>query len=92
MCEWLSSARARSASSRSSREGMSALHLEQLQAVASASALEGGVRPKGLRFTDKDEHMYFWFPLLAGLSELTFDPRIDIRCSTAPAHFWTHTS
>lgn len=33
----------------------------------------------GLRFTDKDEHMYFWFPLLAGLSELTFDPRADIR-------------
>lgn len=34
----------------------------------------------GLCFTDKDEHMYFWFPLLAGLSELTFDPRADIRC------------
>ena len=44
----------------------------------------GGSRPRvavssGLRFTDKDEHMYFWFPLLAGLSELTFDPRADIR-------------
>ena len=25
--------------------------------------------------------MYFWFPLLAGLSELTFDPRPDIRYS-----------
>jgi hypothetical protein len=24
--------------------------------------------------------MYFWFPLLAGLSELTFDPRSEIRC------------
>ncbi len=36
-------------------------------------------RGAGLRFTDKDEHMYFWFPLLAGLSELTFDPRADIR-------------
>ena len=23
--------------------------------------------------------MYFWFPLLAGLSELTFDPRPEIR-------------
>jgi hypothetical protein len=32
-----------------------------------------------IRFTDKDEHMYFWFPLLAGLSELTFDPRPEIR-------------
>lgn len=25
--------------------------------------------------------MYFWFPLLAGLSELTFDPRPEIRYS-----------
>jgi len=33
----------------------------------------------GIRFTDRDEHMYFWFPLLAGLSELTFDPRQEIR-------------
>ena len=33
-----------------------------------------------IKFTDKDEHMYFWFPLLAGLSELTFDPRSEIRC------------
>ena len=24
--------------------------------------------------------MYFWVPLLAGLSELTFDPRPEIRC------------
>ncbi len=53
-----------------------------------AAAANGGpepgsaAKPKGLRFTDKDEHMYFWFPLLAGLSELTFDPRSDIRCDT----------
>lgn len=33
------------------------------------------------RFTDRDEHMYFWFPLLVGLSELTFDPRPEIRTS-----------
>ena len=32
-----------------------------------------------MQFSDKDEHVYFWFPLLAGLSELTFDPRPDIR-------------
>ena len=32
--------------------------------------------PSGrVKFVDKDEHVYFWFPLLAGLSELTFDPR-----------------
>ena len=34
-----------------------------------------------MQFGDKDEHVYFWFPLLAGLSELTFDPRPDIRHS-----------
>lgn len=34
-----------------------------------------------MQFGDKDEHIYFWFPLLAGLSELTFDPRPDIRHS-----------
>ena len=34
-----------------------------------------------MKFSDKDEHVYFWFPLLAGLSELTFDPRPDIRYS-----------
>ena len=33
------------------------------------------------RFTDRDEHMYFWFPLLVGLSELTFDPRPELRRS-----------
>ncbi|XP_010544658.1 PREDICTED: brefeldin A-inhibited guanine nucleotide-exchange protein 2 [Tarenaya hassleriana] len=27
----------------------------------------------------KDDHLYFWFPLLAGLSELSFDPRPEIR-------------
>ena len=41
---------------------------------------------KGLQFSDKDEHMYFWFPLLAGLSELTFDPRPDIRYSALEVH------
>ncbi|KAI3703224.1 hypothetical protein L1987_73146 [Smallanthus sonchifolius] len=28
---------------------------------------------------DKHGHLYFWFPLLAGLSELSFDPRPEIR-------------
>ncbi|XP_059651532.1 brefeldin A-inhibited guanine nucleotide-exchange protein 2-like [Cornus florida] len=31
--------------------------------------------------TDKEDHLYFWFPLLAGLSELSFDPRPEIRKS-----------
>lgn len=56
----------------------------------------GAVSARGgrIRFTDKEEHMYFWFPLLAGLSELTFDPRPEIRCvwcggeagETVPSH------
>ncbi|XP_024380354.1 brefeldin A-inhibited guanine nucleotide-exchange protein 3 [Physcomitrium patens] len=40
-------------------------------------------------FTDKDDHVYFWFPLLAGLSELTFDPRPDIRKSALEVLFDT---
>lgn len=53
------------------------------QTLASAAmSMEAESRGgKGLQFSDKDEHMYFWFPLLAGLSELTFDPRPDIRYS-----------
>lgn len=47
-------------------------------ATAGSAPRVGGAR---IRFTDKDEHMYFWFPLLAGLSELTFDPRPEIRCA-----------
>ncbi|GFH13963.1 brefeldin a-inhibited guanine nucleotide-exchange protein 2-like, partial [Haematococcus lacustris] len=36
-----------------------------------------------------DEHVYFWFPLLAGLSELTFDPRQEIRASALEVLFDT---
>ncbi|KAI7749931.1 hypothetical protein M8C21_024881 [Ambrosia artemisiifolia] len=38
---------------------------------------------------DKDGHLYFWFPLLAGLSELSFDPRPDVRKSALEALFDT---
>jgi brefeldin A-inhibited guanine nucleotide-exchange protein len=31
------------------------------------------------KFLESDEHLYSWFPLLAGLSELSFDPRAEIR-------------
>ncbi|MQM10533.1 hypothetical protein Taro_043425 [Colocasia esculenta] len=34
---------------------------------------------EGSTFTDKDDHVYFWVPLLAGLSKLTSDPRPAIR-------------
>jgi brefeldin A-inhibited guanine nucleotide-exchange protein len=49
----------------------------------SSTTVTAQQHPRGtsgvIRFTDQDEHMYFWFPLLAGLSELTFDPRQEIR-------------
>ena len=57
-------------------------------AATGALLASGSLRVRGaggIRFTDKDEHMYFWFPLLAGLSELTFDPRPEIRCAAARA-------
>ncbi|XP_010540253.1 PREDICTED: brefeldin A-inhibited guanine nucleotide-exchange protein 3 [Tarenaya hassleriana] len=31
------------------------------------------------KFFESEEHLYSWFPLLAGLSELSFDPRPGIR-------------
>ncbi|KAE9610730.1 hypothetical protein Lal_00021229 [Lupinus albus] len=48
--------------------------------VSSPSPLTGkaGKQDDG-EATDKDDHLYFWFPLLAGLSELSFDPRPEIR-------------
>ncbi|KAF8380416.1 hypothetical protein HHK36_027902 [Tetracentron sinense] len=39
--------------------------------------------------TDKVDHLYLWFPLLAGLSELSFDPRPDIRKSALQVLFDT---
>ncbi|KAJ9563263.1 LOW QUALITY PROTEIN: hypothetical protein OSB04_008423 [Centaurea solstitialis] len=38
---------------------------------------------------DKEDHLYFWFPLLAGLSELSFDSRPEIRKSALEALFDT---
>ncbi|KAI3719383.1 hypothetical protein L6452_20280 [Arctium lappa] len=38
---------------------------------------------------DKEDHLYFWFPLLAGLSELSFDSRPEIRESALEALFDT---
>jgi len=68
---------------------------QSIQVEASEGSGSGGSplalslrAPSGrLHFTDKDEHMYFWFPLLAGLSELTFDPRPDIRYSALEVLF-----
>ncbi|KAF8412360.1 hypothetical protein HHK36_000324 [Tetracentron sinense] len=46
-------------------------------------------KPDSSELTDKDDHLYFWFPLLAGLSELSFDPRPDIRKSALQVLFDT---
>eukprot|EP00250_Pteridium_aquilinum_P020997 c25007_g1_i1 orf=351-5705(+) len=46
-------------------------------------------KSESLTFTDKDDHLYFWFPLLVGLSELSFDPRPDIRKSALDILFDT---
>eukprot|EP00217_Crustomastix_stigmatica_P006110 CAMPEP_0183807166 /NCGR_PEP_ID=MMETSP0803_2-20130417/40777_1 /TAXON_ID=195967 /ORGANISM="Crustomastix stigmata, Strain CCMP3273" /LENGTH=1848 /DNA_ID=CAMNT_0026051939 /DNA_START=183 /DNA_END=5729 /DNA_ORIENTATION=+ len=40
-------------------------------------------------FTDADAHLYFWFPLLEGLSSLAFDPRPPIRRSALEVLFDT---
>ncbi|KAL4621672.1 hypothetical protein ACB092_06G246200 [Castanea dentata] len=59
---------------------------------ASAKALsptgKDGKQENG-EMADKDDHLYFWFPLLAGLSELSFDPRPEIRKSALQVLFET---
>jgi hypothetical protein len=52
----------------------------RVAAAATAGSLQQQ-QPGALKFVDRDEHVYFWFPLLAGLSELAFDPRPEIRRS-----------
>ncbi|XP_059633998.1 brefeldin A-inhibited guanine nucleotide-exchange protein 2-like [Cornus florida] len=42
-----------------------------------------------LELAEKEDHLYFWFPLLAGLSELSFDPRPEIRKSALQVLFDT---
>jgi len=38
-------------------------------------------------FTEADAHVFYWFPLLAGLAELTFDARAEIRRSALEVLF-----
>jgi brefeldin A-inhibited guanine nucleotide-exchange protein len=54
----------------------------------SRASVSGG-RASVTFFTDADAHLYFWFPLLAGLSELTFDSRRDVRHSALEVLFDT---
>ncbi|KAJ8900141.1 hypothetical protein K2173_024781 [Erythroxylum novogranatense] len=60
-------------------------------AKVSPSSLEAGKDGKqdSGESTDKEDHLYFWFPLLAGLSELSFDTRPEIRKSALQVLFET---
>ena len=69
------------ASARPQRRGQLLPEGWLLPAHGQSLAGADGVAQASMQFSDKDEHVYFWFPLLAGLSELTFDPRPDIRYS-----------
>ncbi|CAL4921758.1 unnamed protein product [Urochloa decumbens] len=51
--------------------------------------LAGDGKQEGAVLADKDDHIHFWFPLLAGLSELTFDLRPEIRKSALQVLFDT---
>ncbi|KAL6648463.1 hypothetical protein ACP70R_012687 [Stipagrostis hirtigluma subsp. patula] len=46
-------------------------------------------KQEGAVIVDKEDHIHFWFPLLAGLSELTFDLRPEIRKSALQVLFDT---
>ncbi|KAF3777640.1 Brefeldin A-inhibited guanine nucleotide-exchange protein 1 [Nymphaea thermarum] len=54
-----------------------------------ASDQVNGDVPDNHTFTDKDEHVYYWVPLLTGLSKLTSDPRPAIRKSALEVLFNT---
>ncbi|XP_058744123.1 brefeldin A-inhibited guanine nucleotide-exchange protein 2-like [Vicia villosa] len=58
--------------------------------ISSTSPLErkDGNQDNG-EVTDKDDHLNFWFPLLSGLSELSFDPRPEVRKSALDVLFET---
>ena len=63
---------------------------EESTAAPRSSPSRSREREKGATaFTDADVHVFFWFPLLAGLSELTFDPRPEIRRSALEVLFDT---
>ncbi|GLT84443.1 hypothetical protein SLE2022_026730 [Rubroshorea leprosula] len=55
---------------------------------SSPQKLKDGRQENG-EVIDKEYHLYFWFPLLAGLSELSFDPRPEIRKSALKVLFET---
>lgn len=62
----------------------------EASSVASSNAplhLRNRSLDKARRFSDHEEHLYFWMPLLIGLTELTFDPRPTVRRSALDVLF-----
>ena len=69
---------------------------EAVDAAADAASIASSGAPmhlrtrsvdKSRRFSDHEEHLYFWMPLLIGLTELTFDPRPTVRRSALDVLF-----
>lgn len=62
----------------------------EVASIASSGApmhLRSRSLDKARRFSDHEEHLYFWMPLLIGLTELTFDPRPAVRRSALDVLF-----
>lgn len=71
--------------------GSSSRNKDKEASVKNPPSPQGGKSGKldNGELVDKDDHLYFWFPLLAGLSELSFDPRPEIRKSALQVLFDT---
>jgi brefeldin A-inhibited guanine nucleotide-exchange protein len=64
---------------------------EETSGIIAPSSAHTGKNKKNENgeLSDKEDHLYFWFPLLAGLSELSFDTRPEIRKSALQVLFDT---
>ncbi|KAK9164767.1 hypothetical protein Syun_005669 [Stephania yunnanensis] len=60
---------------------------EKSKESITSSAVGSEDTPNGHESSDKDDSIYFWEPLLTGLSKLTFDPRPAIRKSALEVLF-----
>ncbi|KAI0494704.1 hypothetical protein KFK09_024847 [Dendrobium nobile] len=73
-------------------EGELGSYYRDEEAASGANGLLSPNRVKDSKenqFIDKDDHLHLWFPLLAGLSELTFDLRPQIRKNALEVLFET---
>ncbi|KAE8672130.1 Brefeldin A-inhibited guanine nucleotide-exchange protein 2 [Hibiscus syriacus] len=60
---------------------------KSIRDFSSSSQKGSNGRQENGELMDKDDHLYFWLPLLAGLSKLGFDPRTEIRESALQVLF-----